>query len=61
MASLADVSADDAMMSDPDDASMPEDSDMTAAAEELAEVLGIDASKVDALKSALEAFVLSVK
>lgn len=62
MASLADVAMDsDASMADQDDASMTEDEDLTAAVEELADVLGVSSDKVPALKSALEAIILAVR
>ena len=60
MASLADVAPDSsADMSDPDDASMSEDEDMKSSAEDV--LAAIKSGDADALVTALEAFVLSVK
>lgn len=58
MASLADVAMPDG---DGDEAPMTEDEDLTAAVEELADVLGVSSDKVSALKSALEAIILAVR
>lgn len=64
MASLASVVAppdSSADMTDLDDASETETSDLSAAISELASVLGLSADAEPALQSALEAVVLSIK